>query len=66
MVPVTGSPVVVLVLQLYPADTVDLRIDELLVARRAVFRRLIHALVSRLCWAGHVRIRKLRATAPAV
>lgn len=37
LVPVAGGPVVVLILQLDPADAIDLLIDELLVARRAIF-----------------------------
>ena len=42
--PVAGLPVVVLILQLYPADTVDLLVDELLVAGGTVFGSLEHPL----------------------
>ena len=54
MVPVTGLPVVVLVLKLYPADAVHLLVDELLVAGCAVFRCFVHALAQLqvLGWIG--------------
>jgi hypothetical protein len=44
LVPVTGSPVVVLVLQLDPADPIDLRVNELLVAGGTILRLLERAL----------------------
>src|SRR5215831_18426555 len=44
VIPVARRPVVVLILQLHPSHTVYFLIDELLVARRAVFGLLIHAL----------------------
>ena len=44
LVPVAGSPIVVLVLQLHPADPIHFLVDELLVARSAVLGFLIHAL----------------------
>ena len=45
VVPVIGSPIVILVLQLNPADAIDLRIDKLLMACGAILRSLIHSLV---------------------
>src|SRR5215831_9209046 len=54
VVPVAGSPIIVLVLELYPADAVDFLIDELLVARRAVLRLLEHSLAQLgvFAWVG--------------
>src|SRR6266568_4266494 len=44
VVPVAGSPVVILVLQLYPSHAVHFLINELLVAGSAILRFLVHAL----------------------
>ena len=44
VIPVARFPVVVLILELHPADAVDLLVDKLFVAGRAVFGRLVHAL----------------------
>ena len=54
-VPVAGLPVVVLVLQLDPPDTVDLLIDELFVTRGTVLGLLVRSLAQQvvLVWGGH-------------
>src|SRR5215469_12301076 len=52
MVPVTCCPVVILVLQLHPTDSIDLLVDELLMTGRAVFRRLVHPLVEAIVLRG--------------
>src|SRR5690242_6663833 len=44
VVPMASRPVVILVLQLDPADPIHFLVDELLVARGAVLRFLVHAL----------------------
>ena len=51
-VPVAGLPVVILVLQLHPTDAIDLLVDKLLVAARAVLRRLEHPLAQELVLVG--------------
>ena len=44
VIPLAGGPVVVLVLQLYPADAVHFLIDELLVAGSTILGFLVHPL----------------------
>src|ERR1043166_2284713 len=57
VVPMARGPIVVLVLQLDPTDAIDLLIDELLVAGRAIFGLLEHAL-AQLVMLGRIGDRK--------
>src|SRR5262245_43923621 len=52
MVPVTRCPVVILILQLHPTDTIDLLIDELLVTCGAILRGLVHPFVEPIVRCG--------------
>src|SRR5665213_2871197 len=52
VVPVAGSPVIILILQLHPANPVYLLVDELFVACRAILGRLVKSPVQAIVLSG--------------